>query len=242
MSNKEVSIGSWLTIGNETVAEIVSSAGYEWVVIDMEHSTISIAEVGRLIRVVDANGPIPIVRVPSLDIAMVKRVLDAGAEGIIFPDIRSAVEAQDAVAASHYPPKGSRGVGLARAQQYGRDFQGYFTEAAPKVKVWIQIESVEAVDNIEAIFKVDGVDGFIIGPYDLSCSLGIPGDFDNEKFQCALNTILSAADRNNVPAGIHVVEPDIEQVKTRIREGYSIIAYSVDIRMIAVAADAGVNI
>ena len=97
-------------------------------------------------------------------------------------------------------------------------------------------------NNIEDIFQVDGVDGFIVGPYDLSCSLGIPGDFDNEKFQCALDTILSAADRNNVPAGIHVVEPDIEQVKTRIREGYTIIAYSVDIRMIAVAADAGVTI
>jgi len=236
-----LSIGSWVTIGNETVAEIIASAGYDWVVIDMEHSTMSVGDVGRLVRVVDACKTTPFVRVPSLDPPLVKRVLDAGARGVIFPDVKSQDEALIAVRSVHYPPNGDRGVGLARAQGYGRSFDSYFHDEAPKTAVLIQIESVSAVEAIDSIFSTDGIDGFIIGPYDLSCSLGVPGDFESEIFKSALAKVLAAASKHNIPAGIHVVEPDQNALKQRIEEGYTIIAYSVDIRMLAVSADLGVQ-
>ena len=237
----KVTLGSWVTIGNETVAEIIASAGFEWVVIDMEHSTMSVGDVGRLIRAVDARGSAPLVRVPGYHPDLVKRVLDAGAKGVIFPDIQSASQAQAVVRSMKYPPDGIRGVGLGRAQNFGRSFQEYFHEHSQQLFTIIQIESAAALDQIASIFEVDEVAAFIVGPYDLSCSLGVPGKFEHPIFIEALNKILEAGARAGVPAGIHIVDPNINELQLRINEGYTFIAYGVDIRMLAQLADAGVQ-
>ena len=126
LNNKQITIGSWITIGNTAVAEILAKAGFDWLVVDIEHSTISIDTVGDLIRVIDLAGVTPLVRLTSNDPNLIKRVMDAGAHGIIVPMVNSEKDAMDAVAATRYPPIGIRGVGLARAQGYGVSFTDYF--------------------------------------------------------------------------------------------------------------------
>ena len=238
----KICIGSWITLGNNGIAEIFASAGFDWLVVDLEHSTISIEQAGELIRTIDLAGAVPLVRLTSNDISQIKRVMDAGAQGIVVPNVKSAAEAIDAVAATRYEPKGCRGVGLARAQQYGPGFNEYLEWQKDGPLVIVQIEHQLALDQLDKIFSVVGVDGFIIGPYDLSCSMGMPGEFERPEFVAAMQQILEAGLKFGCPAGMHIVEPDPDLLRQVIREGYRFIAYSVDIRMLDVSARVGVQI
>lgn len=242
LASGQLAIGSWITLGNTAVAEILSLAGFDWLVVDLEHSTISITQAGELIRVIDLCGVAPLVRLTSNHSDQIKRVLDAGAHGVIVPMVNSAHDAERAVAATRYAPKGGRGVGLARAQKYGPGFNDYLKWQSDGPVVIVQIEHCDALDQLEAIFSVSGVDGFIIGPYDLSCSMGIPGEFDRLEFKEVMARILSTGIKMGCPAGIHLVEPDQLRLQQVIAEGYRFIAYSVDIRMLDDAARAGVAI
>jgi len=240
----KLTIGSWITIGHATVAEILANAGFDWLVIDLEHTTISIEQAGELIRTIELSGTPSLVRITSINQDQIKRVMDAGARGIVVPMVNSVDDARDAVAATRYPPLGIRGVGLARAQKYGVSFKDYFSwqedmEDGPVVIV--QIEHVDAVDNLKEILSVDGVDAFMIGPYDLSCSMGIPGDFENPEFKSAMEKIVQIGNAQSMASGLHVVEPDIQQLNASISMGHKFIAYSADIRMLDVSARIGVN-
>jgi 2-keto-3-deoxy-L-rhamnonate aldolase RhmA len=242
IDSRSLSIGSWISLGNTAVAEILARAGYDWLVVDLEHSVISIDTAGELIRVIDLCGVTPLVRLTSNHQDQIKRVMDAGAHGIVVPMVNTAAEAQRAVAATRYGPAGTRGVGLARAQGYGARFQDYLSwqkEGGPVVIV--QIEHRDAVANLEAILTVPGVDGFIIGPYDLSCSMGIPGQFDRPEFVSTMSHIRETGKRLNTMAGLHIVEPDTQRLQQAINEGYRLIAYSVDQRMLDVAARQGMQ-
>ena len=232
-------IGSWITLGSTGIAEILARSGFDWLVIDLEHSTISIDQAGELIRTVDLADVPPLVRVTSNDSCQIKRVLDAGAHGVVVPSINCKQDAEKAVAATRYAPLGNRGVGLARAQGYGSKFIEYLDWQENATVVIVQIEHIDALKNIGEIFSVPGVDGFIIGPYDLSCSMGIPGEFERDEFKEVVNTIFNAGVEAGCPAGIHLVEPDPERLETLIHEGYKILAYSVDIRMLDVSARVG---
>ena len=170
----------------------------------------------------------------------IKRVLDAGAHGIIVPMINTCDQARAAVEATQYPPKGTRGVGLSRAQGYGAAFDQYKEWQCNGITVVVQIESVKAMEQLE-IFRVEGVDAYMVGPYDLSNSLGIPGQFKNKKFTSLLEKINNIGVEMNCPAGIHVVEPNEEQLKMAINEGYRFIAHSVDFRMLDVTARNGLK-
>lgn len=242
LKSNTLTIGSWITLGHPSIAEILASAGYDWLVVDLEHTTISIEHAGELIRVIDLCGVAPLVRLTSNHPDQIKRVMDAGAHGIVVPMVSSVADAVRAVAATRYAPQGIRGVGLARAQRFGSGFADYLQwqkEDGPVVIV--QIEHKDALDQLEAIFSVPGVDGFIIGPYDLSCSMGMPGEFDRPEFKEAMNRILATGLKMNFPAGLHIVEPDQSRLRQVIAEGYRFIAYSVDIRMLDVVARAGVS-
>ena len=183
MNNKEISIGSWITLGHFSIAEIMADAGFDWLCIDIEHSVIDFYETEQLIAAIEAKGCVPYVRVGANDPLIIKRVLDAGAKGIIVPMINSKEDAQKAVNAVKYPPVGRRGVGLARAQGYGFDFENYSKTTHAELKVIAQIEHVDAIKNLEEIVLADGVDGTIIGPYDLSGSMGKPGKYDDSDVQ-----------------------------------------------------------
>ena len=241
LTNKKIQIGSWITIGSPIVAEIMANAGFNWLVIDLEHSVINIEMAGDLIRIIDLCGVSPIVRLTGNDPAQIKRVMDAGAHGIIVPSVNTPDEALRAVSATRYAPAGSRGVGLARAQGYGANFEEYFKWQQNSPMVIVMIEHINAVNHLEKILAVPGVDAFIIGPYDLSCSLGAPGDFQNPLFIETIQYIKSTGERMGCPTGYHIVEPDLRMLEERIDQGYNLIAYSVDMRILDVGARAWVH-
>ena len=237
----QFTFGSWITLAHPAIAEIMARAGFDWLAIDLEHSVITIREAEELIRVIALSGACPLARLSGNDPVQIKRVMDAGAHGVIVPMVNSAIEAQQAVEAVRYPPEGRRGVGLARAQGYGSSFERYREWVNQESVVIVQVEHIEAVNNLEAILVVEGVDGFIVGPYDLSASLGVPGQFDHPSVKEAMDRIQSVGIDSGKAAGIHVIEPDVEAVRQRVGEGYSFVAYSLDIRMLDSACRFGVD-
>jgi len=244
LKNRQLTIGSWITINSTSIAEILANAGYDWLVVDLEHSTISIDQAAELIRTIELSGVPSLVRLTSNDANQIKRVMDAGARGIVVPMIKNAAQAKFAVASTRYPPLGNRGVGLARAQSYGASFKDYFSWQADMNDgpvVIVQIEHIDAVEDLKNILNVEGVDAFFIGPYDLSCSMGIPGDFDHPKFIQTMNKIIDISNIVGAVSGLHVVEPDIKLLSEAVRVGHKFIAYSVDIRMLDVTARRGLD-
>ena len=229
VKKRELTIGSWITIGHSVVVEIMAKAGYDWLTIDMEHSAITLDIAQDLIRVIELCDVVPLVRVGENDSNLIKRVMDAGAHGVIVPMVNSKEDAEKAVASVQYPPIGFRGVGLARAQKYGADFEGYKKWNEQESIVIVQIEHIKAVENLEDILSVEGVDGFIIGPYDLSGSLGVPGQFDHPEMLKALNRVKDVSEKMNALSGFHVIPPEVEAFQEKVREGYKFIAHSLDI-------------
>jgi len=232
LKQKKVTIGTWLTIPDSSIIEILCNSKFEWIVIDLEHSSMTIDQAANCIRLIDLSNKIPIVRVTDNDPNQIKRIMDAGSKGIIVPMINTVEEAEKAVAAVKYPPHGNRGVGIARAHAYGRNFKEYWKWQIEEPIIIVQIENIKAMKNIEKIFTTKGVDGFIVGPYDLSASMGIPGEFNNIQYKKILNKIMQYSKKYNCPAGIHVVEPNQIELKKNIKAGFKIIAYSVDIRIL----------
>lgn len=241
LKNRKLTIGSWLQINSPIVAEIMSKAGFDWLVVDLEHSAIGISEAQTLIQIIDLAGCIPLVRLSSNDPTLIKRVMDAGSHGIIVPNVDSTDEAAKAVKATQYPPNGMRGVGLWRAQGYGFNFDEYKKWQASESIVIVQIEHIDAVNNLEAILRTEGVDGFIIGPYDLSASLGIPGEFEHPDFKNALERVLEVSKKMEALMGTHVVMPDVFAVKEKIKEGYRFIAYGIDTLFLGQSCRDGLN-
>ena len=244
IKNRYLTIGSWITLGNNSIAEILAKAGYDWLVVDLEHSTISLDQAGELIRVIELSGVPSLVRLTSNDENQIKRVMDAGAHGIVVPMVKTVEDAESAIAATRYPSLGNRGVGIARAQGYGASFQEYLSWQSDIDKgpvVIVQIEHIDAVGNLKEILGVKGVDAFIIGPYDLTCSMGIPGEFDHPRFRQTMKDITDIGLKAGATSGLHIVEPDIEKLGEAIKAGHKFIAYSVDIRMLDVSARNGVN-
>lgn len=233
IQNNQLTIGSWITLGHTAIAEIMARRGFDWLTVDMEHSAITLSEAQSMIQTIGLAGSVPLVRVGKNDANLIKRVMDAGAYGVIVPMVNDREDAEKAVSAVKYPPRGTRGVGLARAQGYGMDFENYKEWVEKESIVIVQIEHIAAVNNIDEIISTDGVDGFIVGPYDLSGSLGIPGQFDNKMVIEALETVKDAAMKNKVTSGFHLVPPDPKQFKAKINEGYRFLAYSLDTLLLA---------
>ncbi len=228
MKQNEITIGSWITIGDLFIAEIMAKAGFDWLTVDMEHSAITLHQAQQIIQVIELCGVIPLVRVGENNPNLIKRVMDAGAHGVIVPMVNTKEDAVKAVNAVKYPPVGTRGVGLARAQGYGLDFEKYNNWVNKNSAVIVQIEHIKAVENLEEILSVEGVDAFIVGPYDLSGSIGRPGDFKHPDMVSALKKILEASKKLEKTAGFHVIPPDADSVVEKINAGYKFIGFSLD--------------
>jgi len=228
LQNNQLTIGSWITLGSPNIVEIMAQAGFEWLTVDMEHSVITIDVAQKLIQVIDGCGVVPLVRVGENNPNLIKRVMDAGAYGVIVPMVNTREQAEAAVKAVKYPPVGTRGVGLARAQGYGFDFDDYAATVNDESVVIVQVEHIDSVNNLEDILSVEGVDGCIIGPYDLSGSLGVPGNFAHPDVLAALKKVENVCEKMNVPLGMHVIEPDYELVIDNVKKGYTFIAFSLD--------------
>lgn len=228
LKNNKLTIGSWITIGESSVVEIMASAGFEWLCIDMEHTSIDLPTAKMLIITIHANDMKALVRVSKNEEVVIKKVMDMGADGVIVPMIKTKEEAQMAIDFVKYPPIGKRGVGLYRAQNYGIGFEEYKIWVEKEAVIIAQIEHIEAVENIEDILSVDGIDGTIVGPYDLSGSMGFPGDYYREDVKAAIKKVKIACKKHNKPYGFHVIESDPEKLESRIDEGCTFLAYSLD--------------
>ena len=220
-------IGSWMQIPDSNIAEIMGRAGYQWVAIDMEHGPVAVNQLPDIFRALELGGTLPLARVASPLPINCRQALDQGAAGVVVPMISSAAQLQAIVTECHWPPRGRRGGGFQRANVFGKFFDSYTQEAQESLVV-AQIEHIDAVNNLEAIVKVEGLDAIMIGPYDLSASLGITGEFENKKYQDVLTKILEVCAKHKMPCGIHVVQPDTKMLEQRIKEGYTFVAYGVD--------------
>lgn len=240
MRRGEASVGSWMSMAHPSIAEILSMAGYDWVVIETEHTAIDVSEVLRLIIAIEQRGCIPLVRLAWNDPIQAKAVLDSGAAGVLVPMVNTKADAQLAVNMTKYPPLGFRGVGLARAQGYGENFDEYVKQANDDSLLIVQIEHKDAVANIEEILSVPGIDGTFIGPYDLSLSLGIPGQIRHPEVVAAKKKVREATMARGLVAGVHFVHPSTaaEDCKQAVAEGYRFIAVGTDILFLGDSARA----
>ncbi len=238
---RKTSFGSWITIPHPAVAELLARAGFDWLNIDMEHSAISLESAAELIRTIDLAGVRPFVRVGSHDTNVIKRVMDAGAHGLIASTVNTPEQAAGIVAAVRYPPAGARGVGLSRAQGYGDEFDAYYQWLNEESIVIVQIEHIHAVKNLKAILQVPGVDGFLIGPYDLSASLGVPGKFTHPKMLEALAEVKCVQKETKTVAGVHIVQPVVNDALQKIEDGYRFIGFGVDFLFLLNSARTGLD-
>ena len=231
MRHGEPSVGTWMSMAHPSIAEILAMAGYDWVVVDIEHSAIDVSEVLRLLIAIEQGGAIPLVRLAWNDLIQAKAVLDSGAAGVLVPMVNSKAEAEMAVRMTKYPPLGIRGACLARAQAYGENFDAYVENANADTLLMVMIEHRDAVANIEEILSVPGIDGTFIGPYDLSMSLGIPGQINHPDVLAAKRKVRDATLAHGLIAGAHFVQPRTatEDCRQAITEGYRFLALGTDI-------------
>ena len=227
LKENQPSIGTWIQIPNGSTAEILGNAGYDWVAVDMEHGSISTHQLPGLFRAIESGGTLPLVRLAQGAGKDCKRALDAGAAGVIIPMVESAAQLREIISSCCWPPAGQRGVGFSRANLFGKFFEQYSVEAQQPIIV-AMIENIHAVTELPEILAVAGLDALFIGPYDLSASMGITAAFDNPEFQKNLAYIKSLCLQQKIPCGIHVVQPNPDELKSRINEGYRFLAYSLD--------------
>lgn len=241
LKNNDLAIGGWIMVGHPASAEIMARSGLDWVCVDLEHTATDLTTAENLMRAIEFGGSTPLVRLTNNDENLIKRVMDSGAHGIIVPMIQTAQEMQEAVNAVYYPPRGSRGVGLARAQKYGADFAGYQEWLENEAVVIAQIEHINAVNNLEDILSINGVDGYFLGPYDLSASMGLTGQIEHPDVQAAMTRVYKIGKKLNKPGGLHIVEPDEKKLKDSVAKGFTFIAYSIDTRIIDTICRSAVN-
>jgi 2-dehydro-3-deoxyglucarate aldolase len=229
------SIGSWMQIPHASVAEIMGQAGYDWVAVDLEHGAIGVHQLPDLFRALELGGTLPLARLAQGHTKDCKQALDAGAGGVIIPMISNAEQLTQFRDICRWPPAGARGVGFSRANLFGKHFDAYREEAQAPLLV-AMIEHVTAIENLDAILGVEGLDAILVGPYDLTASMGVTAQFDHADFLSALTWIRKKAAEHRIACGVHVVPPSPAQLEERIAEGDRFLAYSIDAVLLQAAA------
>ena len=227
LAHGECTIGSWMQINSSDVAEIMGQGGFDWVAVDMEHGSISLRDLPNIFRALELGGTLPLARITEGTLSNCKQILDAGAGGIIAPMIMDAEQLELIISWCCWPPSGIRGVGYSRANLFGKYFEDYKEEAQKPIIV-AQIEHIKAIENLDEILKVQCLDAILIGPYDISASMGLTGDLEHLDVVNACKKVLDFTNGTNVSSGIHVVDADEIKLKKAIESGYRFIAYSLD--------------
>lgn len=230
----ELLYGTLLTFGATEVADILAGAGFDWLFVDAEHGALDPRDVLMILQTVGGRVPC-LVRVPILDEAWIKRALDAGADGVIVPQVSTADQAERAVRYAHFAPRGTRGLGTSRANRYGNSMAGVLDRAREQTVVVVQAESGEAIKNIESIARVSGLDAVFVGPFDLSASLGRPGEVDHPEMRKAINRVSEACRGAGVRTGIFAL--GAAGLKNRPAEGFTLLAAGVDSRLLGGAVE-----
>ncbi|AXR61704.1 HpcH/HpaI aldolase family protein [Leptospira mayottensis] len=225
-------IGSWMQIPNTSIAEILGSAGFDWIALDLEHGVFGLDLLPDIFRAIKIGGSLPFARVAQNHLKDIKQALDAGAKGIVVPMIETAEQVEDFLKWSSYPPDGTRGVGYSNANLFGKYFDSDSKKTNSDLVRVIQIENIKAIQQIDSILSIKGIDAMMIGPYDLSGSMGLTGQFEHPDFLAAIEALKKAAERNGIPLGTHVIQADFQKVKDEIQAGKKFIAYSTDAIML----------
>lgn len=235
LKSGETLIGCWLNLGSSITAEIVGLSGFDWVLIDLEHGAGEPKDLLHQLQALEHTRAAAIVRVESHQKERIHRVLDLGAEGVMCPRVYSAEEANAAVRGMHYPPKGIRGVAkMVRATGFGKAFDQYKSGTSESILGIIQIETVEALEELDQIANTSGVDVLFIGPADLTVALGIDGDLNHPLFLEAVDRIVKAAKKASKAVGILIFDP--EDFKKYQEMGIQLIACGSDATFVASGA------
>ncbi|TYT61957.1 HpcH/HpaI aldolase family protein [Natrialba swarupiae] len=233
LRDRESLVGTWVALNDPAVAEISAGLEFDAVVIDGEHSVNSIETITEMARAVDAadvdgdSDPGTIVRLSTNDTTEIKRVLDAGVDGVMAPMIDDPQDAQAFVEATRYPHEGVRGVGYGRATEYGEAFPEYVDRANDEIVTIAQIETEAGLENVEEIAAVDGLDGLFVGPADLSAALGIFGETESDEFLAAVDRTLEAGHAVDKPVSILALDGD--EIERWVDHGFDIVFAGVDI-------------
>ena len=225
LKNKDLLLGTFLTLPSVETAEILSHAGFDWLFVDMEHGAFSVRDIQSVVMATEPRCPC-VVRTPSDDDVWIKKVLDTGAAGILIPHVDSREMAERIVASCKYPPAGVRSAGLGRAQGFGLSFVEYVGSANESVAVILQIEDIEGVRQIESIVNVPGADAIFIGPYDLSGSIGKMGHVEDEEVIRHIEYVQTVCQEKSIPLGIFGM--NAEAVRPYIEKGFTLITAGVD--------------
>ncbi|HIW00802.1 MAG TPA: 2,4-dihydroxyhept-2-ene-1,7-dioic acid aldolase [Candidatus Desulfovibrio intestinipullorum] len=236
LAQDKATVGTWLQLPDADVAELMARAGYDWVAVDMEHGSFGRTCLPDIFRAIECGGAVPFARLPEASKTAIKAALEAGAQGLIFPMIESREQLDRAIGWSIYPgldtwagakPAEYRGVGYCRANVFGKEFDAYLAVAGDIFLV-AQIEHIRAVENLESILSHPRLDAIMVGPYDLSGSMGLTGQFDHPKFREVMQQIAEICERCHARMGLHIVQPDPEALDREITNGARFIAYGID--------------
>lgn len=225
LRDSETLFGTLINLPSPAIAEVLARAGFDWLFIDTEHGAIGTSALMSILQAVDTKIAC-IVRLSKLDGGAIKRTLDMGAHGLIIPQVETAAEAAELVRLARYAPDGERGMGLGRAHGYGFSFKEYLARANDEIALVIQVEHTRAVDNIEEIAAVEGLDAVFLGPYDLSASLGHPGDISHPEVIAAIDRVTQACQAAGMPLGYFGM--DDKAVAPYVDRGYTLICAGVD--------------
>jgi len=235
LKRRDKLIGTMVTLASASSAEVLASLGFDWLFVDAEHGPLETRELLAILQAVGDKAAC-IVRVPEAAELPIKKALDLGAHGIIVPQVNTAEQAADVVRFARYAPEGARGVGLARAHGYGLEFREYLSAANREIAVIVQAEHALAVENIDAIVRVPGVDAVLLGPYDLSASLGKMGQIDDPAVVAAIGRVTHACHAVGMPLGYFGVTA--AAVRPFLARGYTLLVAGVDTLFLANGAKA----
>ena len=233
LKNRERLLGTMVTLPTPITAEILADVGFDWFFIDGEHGPLETSELLAILQVVGRRVPC-LVRVPAADEVAIKKALDLGATGIIVPQTNTVADVENVVRFAKYAPDGIRGVGIGRAHGYGMSFADYVECANDEVVVVVQAEHIDAVNNIEQIVKVDGIDAVLLGPYDLSASMGKMGQVDDPEVLAAIDHVTQTCHQEKIALGYFGVTA--ESVQPYMEQDYSLIVAGVDTIMLGASA------
>lgn len=223
----EAVFGTWHTVCSIEVAEALAALGFDWMAIDMEHGSADVAYAEAAFIAMERHGCAPFVRMPSADPYLARRLLDAGAHGLLVPGVEDAQAFAGFARHCVYPPDGCRGVALERFNRWGEDFESYLRAFRPVLVP--MIETRKGVAAADAIAALPAVDALFFGPYDLSADLGAPGDFGSEAFAAALDQVKAACRARGKAAGGHQVAPDPDELRRRMDDGFRFLAFGTDV-------------
>ncbi len=230
LGSKQLSFGSWISASSFVALDAIRGLGFDWFVIDTEHAQVNPETLAAMTAILAEGGPSPLVRVGDVDQYLIKQALDSGAHGILAPLVSTEAQAKAAVAYSKYPPDGVRGAAASAASRYGTNLASYLRGANAETLVGVQIETREALDHLEAIAGVSGLDLLFVGPQDLTLSLGLLDDRKSPKVHDAMRRVVEACERHGKVPGTLIVDP--EEKKTAVDLGFRFISLASDIRFL----------